>query len=357
MIARMAHIAAAEGIAVDEGALAAIAYRAEGGLRDALTMLEQAAAFAAGTTVTAETLDRAFGATGREFALAVLDAAIARNPADGLNAIERASDAGADVHVLLRSLIAAFRNLLVARVDPALLQRDLAHDDASAAAQRAQNLSQSSVVRALRVFSDASALARTGGNPRLELETALLRYILSPEDAGLDSLAARVSALEQRAASGYETVHKPSAPPTQPMGATAAVQPANAGAPAATSAEGVSLQKVRSAWQSVRAKVQSEYPPLRGPLSGALVDEVNGATITVIARNNGADEAVLRQRVGLLEAAVANVLGVPMKIAVRVETSPRPKASASSGSATLNPQPAEDADVLFQYANERIRER
>jgi len=48
MIERMRAIAAAEGIAVDDGALAAIAYRADGGLRDALTMLEQAATFAEG---------------------------------------------------------------------------------------------------------------------------------------------------------------------------------------------------------------------------------------------------------------------------------------------------------------------
>ena len=48
MIARMREIAAAEGIAIDDGALGAIAYRADGGLRDALTMLEQVAAFVGG---------------------------------------------------------------------------------------------------------------------------------------------------------------------------------------------------------------------------------------------------------------------------------------------------------------------
>ena len=51
MIDRMREIAAAEGIAIGDDALAAIAYRADGGLRDALTMLEQAAAFAGGETI------------------------------------------------------------------------------------------------------------------------------------------------------------------------------------------------------------------------------------------------------------------------------------------------------------------
>ena len=46
MIARMRVIADSEGIGIADEALAAIAYRADGGLRDALTMLEQVAAFA-----------------------------------------------------------------------------------------------------------------------------------------------------------------------------------------------------------------------------------------------------------------------------------------------------------------------
>ncbi|HEU5479396.1 MAG TPA: DNA polymerase III subunit gamma/tau, partial [Candidatus Tumulicola sp.] len=155
MIAKMQEIARAEGIAADEGALAAIAYRADGGLRDALTMLEQAAAFAGGERITPQILDRAFGATGREFAEAVLDATVARDAAGALAAIERASDAGADMHVLTRALIAAFRNALVARVDPDLLARDLAPEDAQRAAERAKVLPQAAGVRALRLLTDA----------------------------------------------------------------------------------------------------------------------------------------------------------------------------------------------------------
>jgi DNA polymerase III delta prime subunit len=58
MIARMREIAAAEGIAIDDGALGAIAYRADGGLRDALTMLEQVAAFARGPSTPAPSMPR-----------------------------------------------------------------------------------------------------------------------------------------------------------------------------------------------------------------------------------------------------------------------------------------------------------
>ncbi len=67
MIEKMKEIAKVEKIAVDDDALAAIAYRADGGLRDALTMLEQLGVFAGGKPATVATLDLAFGSTGREF--------------------------------------------------------------------------------------------------------------------------------------------------------------------------------------------------------------------------------------------------------------------------------------------------
>jgi DNA polymerase-3 subunit gamma/tau len=354
MIERMSEIAAAEGIAIDPGALAAIAYRADGGLRDALTMLEQAAAFAGGETVDAATLDRAFGATGREFAETLLDAVVERDAAAVLTAIEAASDAGTDMLVLTRSLIAAFRSVLVARVDSALLERDLAPDDARRAVERAQSVSQAAVVRALRVLTDAASLARTGGNPRLELETALLRYVLSAEDPALDALAARVAALEEGAASKPPApAHAPPARPPQPV--AAGDEPKMPG-PVASPAGAVSLQKIRAAWQSVRAKVESEYPPLRGPLSGAAVAEVNGEAIVLVARN-AVDEAIVRERTGLLETAVADVLGTSLKVVLRVDPASRAKGAAPGGVASVTANEADEAEALFSYANERIRER
>ena len=195
MIDRMREIAAGEGLEIDDAALGAIAYRADGGLRDALTMLEQVAAFGAGH-VDAATVDAAFGQTGRAFALALRDEALAGDAAAALRTVDDASDAGSDIPGLIRSLIGEFRHLLVARVNPELLARDLAADDAAAAEARAQSVSQARIVRALRLFGDALGAARTSGNARLELETALLRYILQTEDPSLEALAARVNALE-----------------------------------------------------------------------------------------------------------------------------------------------------------------
>ena len=200
-------------------------------------------------------------------------------------------------------------------------------------------------MRALRLLTDAASLARSGGSPRLELEAALLRYILTAEDPSLDALATRLAALEERAGAG--SVPEPDPPvKARPANATAAADPVP-----------VSIQKVRAAWQSVRGKAESEYQPLRGPLSGARVAEVDGDAIVVFARN-AVDAAIVRERTGLLEAAVADVLGIPMRIVLRVEPASRAKGAAPGGVASVTADPgADDPDALFSYANERIQER
>jgi DNA polymerase III subunit gamma/tau len=321
MIERMREIARYEGIAIDEGALAAIAYRAEGGLRDALTMLEQAAAFADGP-VTTEVTDLAFGASGRNYALSIVDAVLARDAAQVLQVIEEASDSGADLLVLTRAVIASFRNLLVARIDPALLDRDLAPEDAAAAAERAPAVPQPTIIRALRILADAAALARTGTNPRLELETALLRFILESEEAPAIATAAPASAKAQ------------------------AVVPPK---PAPKTNGPVTLQKVRGAWSSIRGKVEGERPPLRGPLSGAMVDSLDNATVTLKLRNKF-DADILRDHMQLVERAVTDVLGTSLHVRLDVRAQP-------PSEPTDDPESVEDADELFNYANERIRER
>ncbi len=208
MIERMRTIAAAEGITIDDGALGAIAYRADGGLRDALTMLEQAAAYAGGP-VDAAAVDAAFGTTGRQYARALVDAILRADAAGGLRVVDEASDAGADMLGLIRGTIGEYRNLLVARIDPELLARDLSTSDARVALDLAAATPQPKIVRGLRLLADALAAGRASGNPRLELETALLRLIVQHEDPSLEALATRVALLEQGAATTTAPVAAP----------------------------------------------------------------------------------------------------------------------------------------------------
>jgi DNA polymerase-3 subunit gamma/tau len=359
MIARMRTIAAAEGITVDDAALGAIAYRADGGLRDALTMLEQAAAYAA-NRIDLAAVDAAFGQTGREFAQRLLASALDGDAPAALLAVDEASDAGTDMAGLIRGVIAEFRHLLVARVNPALLSRDLSADDAAAALARAEATPQARLVRALRLFADALAAARGSGNARLELETALLRFILQTEDPTLDALAQRVAALEggdrpATAAKPPPRVAPTPVPAPEPVAAPVAAPPpaepvvpapAPAPAPVAAVAE-LSLQKVRSLWNNVRTRAESEKVSLRAALSRATVASLEGDVLTLRVPDGAAAE-LLRGNLPTLRKAIDEVLGRSLTLAIGLESSARPS----------EPAPDHDGDDdpsgLMRYAFEKL---
>ena len=344
MIEKLREVARGENIAIDDAALTAIAYRAEGGLRDALTMLEQLAAFSAGATADLATLELAFGSSGREFAQNLVEAVVSRDATRALSIVEAASDAGADLQVLIRSLISAFRNLLVARIDPALLARDLAPDDAERTGIQAAAVSQAMLVRALRSFGEALALARTGGNARLELETALLRFIFTPEDPTLDALSSRVAALEEQRSAA--PVAKPAAPARPTTAKSSGEPPKRSDAPPERSdaPPELSVQRVRAAWQSIRGKVEGERQSLRAPLSRAAIEGIEHNALVLKLPDTWSADA-LRDHAKLIEAAIADVLGVALQVRLRVDGN----AGRTKESTT------DDADALFDYANERIR--
>ncbi|HYZ17087.1 MAG TPA: DNA polymerase III subunit gamma/tau [Candidatus Acidoferrum sp.] len=379
MIARMREIADAEGIAIDDAALGAIAYRADGGLRDALTMLEQVAAFAGGP-VDASTVDAAFGQTGREFARALRDATLDGDAAAALRIVDEASDAGADMAGLIRSTIAEFRHLLVARVNPELLARDLAEDDAADACRRAAETPQNRLVRALRLLADALSAARGSGNARLELESTILRFVLQGEDPSLDALAARVAALESgenapspkvatpvaKPAAAIPTpppaVQKPA--PSEPPAPAPAPEPPRAVRPRAAEAvvaptpeperpkAGVapmdlSLTKLRTLWQSVRTRAEEAKPSLNAGLGRASVEALENDTVVLRIPIPPMVEVVKRD-LATLKKAIADVTGRNLEVRIVSGASgPQPETDAGEG--------GEDHDDLMRYALEKLR--
>jgi DNA polymerase-3 subunit gamma/tau len=362
MISRMREISDAEGIAIDDAALGAIAYRADGGLRDALTMLEQVAAFGAGH-VDLATVDAAFGQTGRGFALALRDASLGGDAASALQTIDDASDGGSDMPGLIRALIAEFRHLLVARVNPELLSRDLAADDAAAATERAQTVPQARIVRALRLFGDALAAARNSGNARLELETAMLRFILQTEDPSLDALAARVTAIESgnpaaapapaRAAvpAAPRPVTPAPAPVPAPQAQGPAPKPAAERAPAAVAPVGaLTPAKVRSLWSNVRTRAESEKPSLAASLGRATIDAVTDDAITLRTPDPISGET-LKRSLETLKRAVDAVIGRSIDLRVIVGAAPAPVASESAAGDEM---PQEHPDDVARYAFDRL---
>ncbi|MGC8486354.1 MAG: DNA polymerase III subunit gamma/tau, partial [Candidatus Baltobacteraceae bacterium] len=349
MIERMREIAAAEHIEVEESALAAIAYRADGGLRDALTMLEQAAAYGDGR-VDGAAIESAFGSNGREMALRLRDDVLKRDAGAMLRTIEEASDAGIEPATLLRALLGAMRNLLVARIDPALLARDSAPEDAAEATARAQDIESTTVLPLLRVLTDAATLAR-GGDARLELEAALLRFVLAGEAA---STPARSSAPPPRPAA---VPPRPAAAPPRPAAAPRAVAPRSAPRaaepPSPPSPEpppkrtGPLTQKtVEAAWPAIRNRIVAAERPLQAALENTRVLSFDGTTVVIAVPGQTALARFNERASAKVKAAVAEFLEADLNVRAEIAALPDEP----------EPMTNEDADSLLDYAIERTRE-
>ncbi|MBV8074398.1 MAG: DNA polymerase III subunit gamma/tau [Candidatus Eremiobacteraeota bacterium] len=334
MIGRMRQIAQAEGIAIDEAALGALAYRADGGLRDALTMLEQAAAFGGGR-VDLATVEAAFGATGRASAQELTEALLAADAPRALRLVERASDEGLEMQTLLRGTIGELRHLLVGRIDPALLEHDLSAEDVARALALAEATPQARLVRGLRLLIDALAAARLSGNARLELETALLRFILAGEDPTLEALASRVEALEGG--------RPATAPPAAPKPAT----PAAAAAKPRADRDGgtLTLKRLEHHWPAVIERVREKKPTVSGHLARARLVDFDGATLT-IAVPDETTHAMLRDALAIVGQTLADTTGQGLAIKTII---------ASGDAEEGEDEGAPDASDLLGYAVKKLR--
>ena len=345
MIERMREIAAAEKITVEESALAAIAYRADGGLRDALTMLEQAAAYGDGR-VDGAAIESAFGSNGREMALRLRDDVLRRDAGAMLRTIEEASDSGIEPATLLRALLGAMRNLLVARIDPALLARDSAPEDAAEATARAQEIESTTVLPLLRVLTDAATLAR-GGDARLELEAALLRFVLAGESASAPP--ARPPAPPTRAAAPPPRSPAPRA--TAPRAATprAEEQPTISAAPPEPPPKrsGPLTQKaIEAAWPAIRGRLVAAERPLQAALDDSRVLAFDGKTLVIAVPGQTALSRFNERASAKVKAAVAEFLEADLTIRAEIAALPD----------EAEPMTNDDADSLLDYAIERTRE-
>jgi len=265
IIGRLRYICEQEGFAFDEEALEVVARHARGGMRDALSTLEQLSVFGDGSVRIDDAralLGEAASTVLSEFAckMAVRDTV-------GLFGLIRAQvDEGNDLQELTRDLIAHIRDVYTAAIaGPCAELFDGTPEEVAALVEEARLFEGADrLSRALTVLDDAALEMRNATDPRLVLEIACTRLARPESDLTLEALAERIARLEAQIASGV-----PSAPmsaeqltsATRPKAAPAP-QEVRKAAPAPVSARAV---PPTSAPASVGAAVpaQVQEPPVR----------------------------------------------------------------------------------------------
>ena len=201
MQAHLAYVCKQEGFTYDEAALELIVRHARGGMRDALTTLEQLSVFGAGSIDMAAAADF-LGEVSSEV-LGTFARAMAHRDVPALfSEVATLAEAGRDLLQFTRELAAHVRDVYVVASVPSADDVVAARGDELDAlrTEAAAFGSADRLSRVLTILGDASSEMRTATNQRLVLEIALTRIARPDSDLTLDSLAERVSDLEHQVA-------------------------------------------------------------------------------------------------------------------------------------------------------------
>jgi len=191
---RLKHIAERENLKIGDGALAVIARMAEGSMRDALSLLEQARAYC-GDDIQDQAVRDLLGVVPED-ALNELVQAIAEQSADrALGLVHRFQKEGRNLQHFCREAIRHMRNLLIARVcgaDSDLLAAT--PDQRPGLAKAAALFSEEDLTRYFQILLQTDDALRRAMDPRVHLEMGLLRLVNAARLAPLEELLAEAKA-------------------------------------------------------------------------------------------------------------------------------------------------------------------
>jgi DNA polymerase-3 subunit gamma/tau len=345
---RLLEVAKREKIAIDDAAAVRISHLADGALRDALVMLEQARGFAAGKAIDDDVLDAAFGRSHRDVVDRLVDAIIASDPGAALQTVADANAQGVDPTWLSKELLRWFRLALIARTSREVLADEAPPEEAENVARRAERLPRGKIMTALRVLSDVVA-QRWSTQPRIDLELALARVIVPSDELTLQSLSDRLRALEERGANGPAHSGPAGGSGAQPP----AAKPVSTGAGRKTSARAADPQapavstappansasmsvlpltptRLAAMWHLVMTAVRERSNPVFAYLQHAAVESADDSMVTLsVSKRHFLESLSEPATAALIADAVEEVSGVRPRIAFelgaprRVETAPQ----------------------------------
>jgi len=172
---RLREVLKAEGIAAADDALALIARHADGGMRDALSVLDQCLSFGEGA-ITPARVREVLGLVGDELYAEVLALVADRRPEGVFPLVDRLVNAGADLAEFMGGAGEVLRSLLMLQLgnEPEGLTEGMRQ----ALEFQRDRLEAGDLLRMLRLLADNETAIRRSANPRLIVETLLLRWTM-----------------------------------------------------------------------------------------------------------------------------------------------------------------------------------
>ena len=327
---RLRQVLDAEKIAADDDALTLIARHADGGMRDALSVLDQCLSFGEGA-VSAARVREVLGLVGDELYAEVLALVADRRPQGVFPLVERLVDAGADLAEFMGGAGEMLRSLL-------MLQLGNEPEGLTEAVRQGLELYRGrlepgDVVRMLRLLTESEASIRRSVNPRLVVETLLLRWAMMDRMVDLQEvLHGGIARAGGQPGSAPAPGNRPgNSPGTRVLRDATASSGPPATPPAALSGAPPAGPSVLSdAWPEILAEVRDRSRFLGEALAGAAPGPVEGSSLPlVLAESNPLFAERIQAQAAVVEEVVQRHTGRALRIRVTVaqgdQAAPKPR--------------------------------
>jgi DNA polymerase III subunit gamma/tau len=187
-------IAGKEKIALEPAAAHAIARGAEGGLRDAESMLDQLVAFC-GEKISESDVLNVFGFTSEQTVSDLTGRILRGETPAAIDLLHQQSESGKDMMRLMSDLIAYLRDLLVFKAKPDALKEDLDPDVQKSLAAHAELIATDRLLELIDQFAVAEGRMKWAPNKKLHFEVAIIKAIQSLGQATLDEVIEKLGEL------------------------------------------------------------------------------------------------------------------------------------------------------------------
>jgi DNA polymerase III subunit gamma/tau len=318
---RLRQVLSAEGIAADEDALLLIARHADGGMRDALSVLDQCLSFGEGK-VTAARVRQILGLVDDEVFAELLELVAERRPAGVFPLVGRLTDAGADVVEFMGGAGEALRALLVLQLggEP----EGLTEAVRAALGTYRDRLQPGDVLRMLKLLAESEPLIRRSANPRLVVETLLLRWTMLDRMVDLQEVLSGARSTPASSPPAGPPVAAPQRRPP-PVARDSAAGPATAAstppppppAPPTVSGVAAELSALREAWPDIVAELRGKSRFLGEALGGTTPAAVELPWLTVeLSEPNQLFAERLQSQAAAVEEILRRATGAELRLRV-----------------------------------------
>ena len=338
---RLIYVCKESDIAAEEDALGIIAEQADGGMRDALSILDQCMALAEGT-LTAERVQEALGLVGRAWIRRMAGEIAARDAAALIAQLSELLQSGRELKQVLAELAQHFRRLMIAGVGGAVSAAELCAGDAEELRMDAAQFTQEEIMSILRRLNETMQELRTSPQPRITVETLLIGLChtegtapsgesTAPPTGGADAariarLEAQVEELAARLAAGGTPVSASasataSAAPSSRLhaakadGAAAKPAPKKAASSATKEvADGAPRQLDMKVWQSFQTRLKERNRLAASLLSGAAYEGMTETHFFIRPSSDMARDYIKKRHRAVFDEVMTELAGRPLAV-------------------------------------------